>query len=50
VPIEVPDESSTDAAIGDVATKSLGTDMPMSTSCACLDDCALDGIGMGTDT
>jgi len=52
VPMEVPD-SSTDVAVdGDVASKSLGTDIPMSMAEAAsflFIDCDRDGMGMGID-
>ena len=62
MPIEVPDSSTEADAVGDVANKSLGTDMPMSmadeAAAAAADDddslllwidCDRDGMGMGID-
>jgi hypothetical protein len=54
VPIDEPDSSTEHAAfIGDVANKSLGTDMPMSmadeAAALLLIDWDLDGMGMGID-
>ena len=53
VPILVPDSSTEHAAPlnGEVASKSLGTDMPISIAAASLLllPCLLDGMGMGID-
>ena len=52
VPIDVPDSSTDAAPNGDVARRSLGTDMPMSMADAAsflLTDCDLLGMGMGIE-